>query len=533
MFRSLQFKTNLIFLFAVLGMAFTYGIFKTMDKGPSSRHQWRQADCLAITQNYYQENLPFLEPKIHWLGENADGSTISEFPIVYYSVGNIWKVTGKHFWVFRGISFLIILLGLFYLKKLCDRILEDPFWAIFIPLFLFTSPVLVYYSNNFLMNPLAFSLAMIAGYHYYVFHQEKKYKRLVYACLIFALAALLKITSLLLFFAIGAIFLYDVIRKKSLLTRWKEILPFIGTLVVVALWYRYAGHYNEEHMQGIFLQGLLPIWDMEWAEIVSHWGRLTTELVPDWFHPIGLVVLAVFIGYTVWKYKHVNTAFRAVFVLITLGIVAYMLLFYQVFNVHEYYLTNLLIIIPVSAITFLHTLKNNARKVYDSKWTKLSALVILAVLSYNAMVMNRLKYGSQNSIVLNSPLLSKFQKDYWQWYHWDYGNSFTSLETIEPYLESIGIGKNDRVISLPDQSINISLFLMNRKGHTGFWYGLSSEVQELPLEGRIRKCVEWGDRYLIINKREMLSDPMLQPFLTDSIGSYGTVTIYDLKPEKN
>ena len=108
------------------------------------------------------------------MGENADGSTISEFPIVYYTVGNLWKITGKHFWVFRGISFFIIVLGLFYLKKLCDRILGDPFWALFIPLFLFTSPVLVYYSNNFLMNPLAFSLAMIGGYHYYIFYQEKK-----------------------------------------------------------------------------------------------------------------------------------------------------------------------------------------------------------------------------------------------------------------------------------------------------------------------------------------------------------------------
>lgn len=533
MFRSTQFKTHLIFLFAILGMAYVYGIFKTMDQGPYSQHQWRQADCLTITQNYYQENLPFLEPKIHWLGENQDGSTISEFPIVYYSVGNIWKIAGKHFWIYRGIAFVIIVLGLFYLKKLSDRILDDPFWALFIPLLLFTSPVLVYYSNNFLMNPLAFSLAMIAGYQYYVFYQEKKYKRLIYACLIFALAALLKITSLLLFFSIGAIFLYDVLRKKSFWSRWKEFLPFMGTLLIVAIWYRYAGHYNEEHMSGVFLQGLLPIWDMEWQEIVSHWGRLTTELVPDWFHPIGLAVLVVFLIYTVWKFKHVNTVLRAILILISLGIIAYMLLFFQVFNVHEYYLTNLLIIIPVLSITFLHTLKNTSRKWFDSKWVKLGGIVLVSVLCYNAMVVNRLKYGSQNPLVINSPLLTQAKKDYWQWYHWDYGNSFTSLETIEPYLESIGIGKNDRVISIPDQSINISLFLMNRKGHTDFWYSMSPKTWGLDRPGRIRKCIEWGDRYLIINKKELLQDPELKPFLKDSIGSYGTATIFDLKSVEN
>ena len=83
-------KTKIIFFALFVFLSWFYGLFDTMDRGPYSQHQWRQVDCLSITENYYQNNLPFLEPEMHWQGEGESGKAISEFPILYYAVGKMW-----------------------------------------------------------------------------------------------------------------------------------------------------------------------------------------------------------------------------------------------------------------------------------------------------------------------------------------------------------------------------------------------------------------------------------------------------------
>ena len=49
---------------------------------PQSHHQWRQSDCLSLALNYYQFELPFLEPQVHNLLAE-EGKSVSEFPVLY------------------------------------------------------------------------------------------------------------------------------------------------------------------------------------------------------------------------------------------------------------------------------------------------------------------------------------------------------------------------------------------------------------------------------------------------------------------
>lgn len=515
-------QINLMYGVLFLMIAWFYGTFETMDRGPYSRHQWRQADCLSITQHYYQDNLPFLEPEIHWRGEGQTGKTISEFPIIYYSVGKIWQVTGKHYWIFRGISFLIMAFGLFYLKKLAQRFLKDDFWAIFIPLLLFSSPILAYYSNSFMMNTNAFALALIAAYHFYRHRAERSYKHLVYACILFLFAGLLKITSLLLFFGLGAIFLYEMlVKEKSLKARWKELLPYAATLVIILGWYSYAGSYNANNMSLVFLQGLLPIWELEWYDIYSNWKLLNSELKPAYFNVPALSMLGIiFIGLII-NYKKANRYFLALSVLITIGIVGYILLFFQVFNVHEYYLTNLLIFIPLVSLLFLDYLKNNYETIFQSRTVKITASIGLLFLIYSAAVQTVVKYDIGKEWAKNSFILDKEQVKYWEWYHWDYGNTLKELETIEPVFEKAGVKPDDRVVSFPDGSINISLYLMNRNGYND--YGHTDTRAE-----QVEKAKKWGAKFLVISNISLLEDESLMPYFKNKVGGTEHVSIYKL-----
>lgn len=515
-------QINLIYGILFLMIAWFYGIFDTMDRGPYSRHQWRQADCLSITQHYYQDNLPFLEPEIHWRGVGQTGKTISEFPIVYYSVAKIWQITGKHYWIFRGISFLIMAIGLFYLKKLAQRFLNDDFWSIFIPLLLFSSPILAYYSNSFMMNSNAFALALIGAYHFYRHRTERSYKHLVYACILFLFAGLLKITALLLFFGLGAIFLYEMlVKERSLKERWKELLPYAATLVLILIWYSYAGRYNANNMSMVFLQGLLPIWDLEWHDIYSNWKLLNDELKPAYFNVPALSLLGIiFIGLII-NFKQANRYFLALSVLITIGIIGYILLFFQVFNVHEYYLTNLLIIIPLISLLFLDFLRNHYETIFHSRTVKITASIALLFLVYSAAVQTVVKYDIGKKWAKNSFILDKKTVEYWEWYHWDYSNTLKELETIEPVFKKAGVKLSDKVVSFPDGSINISLYLMNRNGYNDYGH-LDTRAEQ------VEKAKKWGAKYLVISNLALLEDESLQPYFGNKVGGTEHVSIFKL-----
>jgi len=519
-FSSLQ--INLIYGVLFLLISWFYGTFETMDRGPYSRHQWRQADCLSITQHYYQDNLPFLEPEIHWRGQGESGKTISEFPVIYYTVANIWKVTGKHYWIYRGISFLILAIGLFYLKKLAQLFLKDNFWSIFIPLLLFSSPLLAYYGNNFLMNTNAFALALIAAYHFFRHRTEKSYKHLVYACILFLFAGLLKITALMLFFGLGAIFLYEMlIKERSIKQRWKELIPYVSVLVLILAWYKYAGAYNAENMSLVFLQGLLPIWELDWVDIYSNWKLLHNELKPVYFNVPALSLLVIIFVGMIINYKKANRYLLPLCVLISLGIIGYILLFFQVFNVHEYYLINLLIFIPLVSFLFLDYLKQNYETIFHSKAVKITASIALLYLVYSAGVQTVVKYDIGKKWAKNSFILDKEEVSYWEWYHWDYGQTLKDLETIEPVFEKAGVKPKDRVVSFPDGSINISLYLMNREGYNDFG-------RTVPRAEQVERAKDWGAKYLVVNHWQVLNDSTLAPYFENKVGGTEHVSIFKL-----
>jgi len=516
-------QVNIVYLLLFISISWFYGIFETINHGPYSHHQWRQSDCLSITQHYYQGDLPFLEPEIHWQGKDQAGKTISEFPIVYYVVGKLWQLFGKHYWIYRLINFLIVAIGLYYLKKLSNKLLEDPFWTIFVPLLLFSSPLLAHYSNNYLMNANALSFAIIASYLFYRHRIENSYKYLIYSCIIFLLAGLLKITSLMLFFAFFVVFLYTMLwKERSLKTRWKELLPYAGTLIGIFAWYMYTGWYNANNMSDVFLQGVLPIWELGWADIHSIWKSLNNDLKPFYFNVSVLFFLGLSGIGLLLNYKKTHKYLFPLTAVAIIGIVCYILLFFQVFDHHEYYLIGLLFIIPLLSLLLLTRLIKHNPTIFKSGFLKITASIGLLFLIYSAGIQTRARYDISQEWVRNSSVLDKAAVDYWDWFHWNYGVRLKELETIEPYLEQIGVKKEDKVISIPDESINISLYLMNRDG----W----SDYGNLEYQGaaRIEKAKEWGAKYLVISYLPLLEEEYLQPYLTNKIGETEHVTIFKL-----
>lgn len=522
---AVHFSKSLLFWVFILAVAWCYNYPEILKKGPASIHQWRQADCLSITQNFYIENRPFLQPAIHWVGEE-DGMTVSECPVIYYSVAKLWQWFGKSYVLFRLINIGLVFLGLWSLFRVALRVTGSLFWALYVPLFLFSSPILVYYTNNFMADAPAFGLALTGGYLAYLGITENKKWAYYLAFPVFLLAGLIKISALILFCALLLFHLWYFIRGKlkSVPQGWFAFLPYLITISGLFFWYRYARHYNESHLSGIFLTDLYPIWDLNRAEIKEIWRSMTHELLPAYFTEQGLWLLGLIWVLVFCKWKHVNRFWFLLTLIVSGGVLAYILLFYKAFTVHDYYLTNLLILIPVLLLTVFQWAKDNHPDWTGKMWVKVLAGIVLFLFIYKTALTNRMKYDARDPWLAYNFVVSDSRVDFWDWFHTDYRDHKQAFEFITPYLRSLGITRNDRVLSWSDPSINISLYLMDQKGFSAFGY------DALPLQDRIKLYARNDVKYIILDNLGDNNEP-LEPYLGDKIGTFRNLSVYDFRFE--
>ena len=254
-----------IFIVLFFSISVIYNYQHILFYPPQSLHQWRQCDCLSITLNYYQNNAPFFEPAVNNLGWDGTGKTVSDFPLVYFIVGKLWKIFGQQESIYRMIVLLFFFSGLFALFKIFEDRLKDSVLALTGSLLMFTSPTLVYYANNFLMNIPALSLAMIGLLFFFRFVQTSSNKHLLLFCLFYSLAGLLKISSLLSFMAILGLFALELlgikpIRDRKIFNRpIQQSLFLLGVLVIQMAWILFAVQYNKQNNAGYFLVGIIPL----------------------------------------------------------------------------------------------------------------------------------------------------------------------------------------------------------------------------------------------------------------------------------
>jgi len=84
--------------------------------------------------------------------DGLSGKTAGEFPLLYWSVAQLWKITGKSEFLYRLVVLIISFTGLYAVFRASKKILNNNIQALFVGLLLFTSVPYVYYAANFLPN---------------------------------------------------------------------------------------------------------------------------------------------------------------------------------------------------------------------------------------------------------------------------------------------------------------------------------------------------------------------------------------------
>lgn len=465
-------KNNLLLLGVIIVLFFLNFYSKTIFLRPAIIHQWRQADCLSITKNYYEEGMHFFQPKIHFQGPK-DGKAVSECPILNYTVAALWKVFGEHEFIYRLLEYLIFITAVFVLFNTLLRFYRSTVLSLFVVSILLTSPLLAYYSLNFLADVPALSFGIICFCLFFNFYQTKRPYLFYLALLTGTLAVLMKASALtglsvLLFFTI-----VDLLRLNGFMgtqrlfeKRWLPSLVMLGSLLVIFLWYRFALHYNDNNTNNIFLLTVLPIWEMDEQQLIYNLKMLFNNLFPLFLNKPMFFLFMLLVVFVSSKFNELASFYRYAFLFSGLFFVFYLLFFFQVFGVHDYYLINLMIFPVITCMAFLSQILKT-RFLTDNKGFVWAFVICLFIFNaFHSAAVYRLRTVEDDKLVYWFPFISEDEKRLAKYEFWSYGNNIKRLEEITPHLRKAGIKREDFVLSIPDQSFDISLYLMDQKGYT-------------------------------------------------------------------
>lgn len=517
-------KPNVLFVVAFLLISFSYNYLEIFKMYPHSLHTWRQADCLSITLNYYQHGMNFLEPEIHNLisDDNTSGKTIGEFPILYYFIALLWKIFGIHLWIYRLVGLLVVFWGLFSLFKITSYFLKDNFWAMWLPMILFTSPIFADYGISFLTNVTAFSLVLVAFRYIQLYYAENKTSKLYIAMLFFLLAGLLKTSSLISFVFLLVIFVGERIPfmnrdKAFLFKKFSAIIPMILVFIGMLTWYSYAESFNNIHKGRYTFNNLWPIWEMSRERIYEFLHAIRTSMAFLVFNIYTLMLFLIMFVVVMFTPRKSSGFFYYGLIILLAGSFIYSLFWFQALSIHDYYYIDLLFFIMFVPFSFLVFMKKNYETVLQSGILKVVfALFLLFNIYYTRQVLELRYFPKADKSYSIIP--SQEMKNLLKWIDGNYNEHVKALENIKPYLLSIGVKQEDKVISIPDQSFNITLFLMNQTGWTEYGHDKTE----------LGKFIPKGAKYLIINDLELKNEEYLKPFLHNKIGIYKNVEIYRL-----
>jgi hypothetical protein len=471
---------------------------------PCSAHQWRQSDGASYALNYYQNNIDFLPSQVHHR-HAMDGKAMSEFPIVYYLAAQLYKIFGFYDYFIRLIHFSIFVIGLIFITKTAGLYTRNIFLRLIPAAFTITSAYLFYYAANFLPDVAALSFAMIGFYYFILFDRKKQLWYLMISFLLFTLAGLLKISGAIIMVCAVAYLFSQLIFNRTYFKEFKFIskiiiflMVFISILTLYG-WVEYDKYVAEHFHFGGNLFGLLPIWEASVNDILYILKRIKELWLAailakyTWIMLLGCIILFI------TQFKLQDSLLRFFTILAFTGVVLYSLLWFKTFDVHDYYMINLFCL----PILLFYTMIDIIEK---KEWLRKNKF------SYAF-------YGIFLLLFINSIYKCRAEQIY-RYYGNDYNTFNKSYYKLEPYLRSIGINRNDIVVSVPDPSPNITLYLMNNIGfsecYTGEHYNVNYFIHNA------------GAKYLIIGDSSYCHNPLYEKYCKPEfkVGEFEGIQIF-------
>lgn len=516
------------------GCALIYNLFAIIGDPPHVIHLWRSTDCLSLTLNYYYNGLDFFSPEIHnYISDNGtSGKTAGEFTGWYFAMAALWQVFGVSEGLYRSMVAILFITSLLVVQRSVSKLIGH--WgALFVVLWLFAQPALVYYGFGFLSNVPAFSFAVM-GASFYIFFltrssaPNKDYRLLWLAVVFFAIGGLLKVTALLLFFTLVALIVLEwmglpMLRgKKVFHAPFKQLAILSLVLLPNIAWYYWAASYNTEHGGKYTFNGVWPYWEADAAVKSATWEGFSDLISRQIMAPVNwlLMLAGVFIAVILALFKRISPILGWAPLILFTGSLLYCILWFQAWKDHDYYFINLYALPALVLVVLMASLKE----------LKLRWLVRFGISGVSSMLLIYSVLYTKDHLALRYrpnydhryAFTTELEEGSLKYLHWDHMRNEYGLLGISDVMEDAGIGKSDLVVSVPDASFCITLYLMDRKGFTNM--GDRNRTHEDILES-----IGLGAKYLVVNEAEYENDhPWILYFMERLVLEHKNIRVFDL-----
>jgi dolichyl-phosphate-mannose-protein mannosyltransferase len=510
-----KYRFPLFFVTLVLSLCLFYGFLNIFHFSPRSTHQWRQADSASLALNYYQDGLNFFKPRMHYvMGGEGYVTGAGEAPIFYYLVGIGYKLFGPHEGIFRLLSLLTFLLGLFLIAKIISIEARDWFSPVILAGIIMVSPVIAFYSFNFTPNIPAQGLAMIGIWFFYLFYKSGLIKHFHWSMFFYMLAGLIKISSMMSFIVILGLYFLDIagllkkVNEQRIFEKaWRFIPGFLAVFAGLFFWKLWADHYNEIHNTNYFLSNTRPYWSLDPEKQSWVYKRIKEIWFSSYYHPYtfwGIGGIGALILLTPWLHKRI---LYLSFLALCVGCTAFFFLWFRQFEGHDYYIIEM-VLLPIMILGMLFLFLNKYIPKLLCNW--IFRFTLLAIVAYNAYYTKSIlehRYDQQ------SVFMSYFNPDLYK------------TKELHAFLKSLGIQYPDKVVSAPDTSPNNTLYHYNLLGWTELYMG----DQQMNAK-KVKAYAKAGAKYLLIHNKKYLEKEDLKEVLTYPMGNFNnSIFVFDIR----
>ncbi len=424
---------------------------------------WRQFDTEFYAYDFYTHGMNLLQPAVCWMGGYR--TLALEFPFMSAVISFFYSLFGPNVVIAR-IVILTFSLGSAYYLYLIVRKLCYPGIAAITALIYLMAPMSLYYMRGLFIDFPALFFAFGMFYYYLTGFEKSGYGRLLIGSAFGVLAFLIKAPYV---FFLYIPLLYFIIKEKKVKTLFKALPLLAIPPAAFIAWQMYTVKLNAAAPDWYFIPGYFKFTNMDswyFGDLaqrlnIEYWKTLFFRFVESGTSYIGIVL---FLPGLFLKTEVKNG--KTVFGYYALGAIIYLLIFFSLNVIHDYYQIPLLVI---SSFFMAVTIDFIYRKL-SGKGT-IAVGVIMIILFINCI---------------------------WFTERWYYKPDRTRLDAAE--LIERNTDKNGLVIaSIPDTDPRDPRLLAPARR-----YGWSIKTSDLSA-GLIDSLKQNGARYLAIVEKEEIS----------------------------
>ena len=306
MFRQ---RSTIFFIGALLLIYLVTGIFHTLPLPPQGVHYWAQTDRASVAATYYQDGMDFFHPRVYNLN-NGTGYTGLEFPLVNYLAACFYKLFGFHEFWYRLLMLCIVTIGAIASHRLASLHLQNKTYVWFVSLGWLLSPVILYYSANFLSDAASLGFIMVAWLFFFKLRDKVSIGWLALFIISGSLAALVKATSAISLICMTTLLLIDFTGKldpegKPLFSKKPLLLAALSLMFFVTYqWYAYAAYLKMHHYSQMFHLGINPPGDA--AEAWALIKEFPSMFLYHYYAPAMLAFFVCCLGFLIFFLRRQN-----------------------------------------------------------------------------------------------------------------------------------------------------------------------------------------------------------------------------------